>query len=396
MARARGHTGADAPRSSTAAWWEAFAGFWLRDPTRRLTLAGLACALALASFGTQHFRVGKELASGHRVLGASAETVWLPPPTVLRAVSLGSQGFVADLLFLRVAHYFVDHLLTDSQLPHIDLYLDAIWALDAHNRTTYRWGAQVIKFGQRIDREVNDRANRFARLGIEHFPDDAWLYHEIAYNLYLYRHRLPPAEKAAVETLALAYLDIAYKLPGFTLNPNYLAHLYERAGHIDDAVLTSMVAYGVGNAEERRALRLRLLERDRAQVAGQLAWLDRMQRRDWRWLPPALAMLVGPKRLAVPPQDAARPEHWLAEVATDASLARELQLDYVEPVAAVMAPGVAQDAAEWHLPQGSPFSAPPPLPAPITETAAMAALLPPATARGAGTSPVPAAAEEVP
>ncbi len=363
------------PKSSTAIWATEFSAFWLRHPVRRWTLAGLFAALLLATYGTQHFRVTKQLASPQRVIGVAAETVYLPPVAVLRMMSLGSQGFMADLLFIRVAHYFVDHLLSDSQLPFIDLYLDAIWGLDAHNRTTYRWGAQVIKFGQRIDDDVNRRANAFSRLGLEAFPHDPWLYHEIAYNLFAYRLQTEEPERARIEALSLRYLDVAYKLPGFSFDPNYLAYLYERAGAIDTAISTSMSAYALGTAEQRRELRVRLLERDRADAAANLAWLDVMRRRDWPFVSEGLTALMGPQRLTTPPQDAARPENWLAEPETPLELLEELDVPQIEPVAAVLDPGTRRDPAEWHRPIGSPWLTAP-LPEPVTESAANVAMLP--------------------
>ncbi len=384
------------PKSSTAIWASEFSAFWLRHPVRRWTLAGLCTAVLLAGYGTQHFRVTKQLASPQRVVGISAETLYLPPVAVLRMMSLGSQGFMADLLFIRVAHYFVGHLLSDSQLPFIDLYLDAIWGLDAHNGTTYRWGAQVIKFGQRIDDEVNRRANAFARLGLEAFPNDPWLYHEIAYNLFAYRHSAQEPELSRVEALSLRYLDTAYKLPGFSFDPNYLAYLYERAGAIDAAVTTSMSAYALGTVEQRRELRIRLLERDKAGAAANLAWLDVMHRRDWPFVGEALTALIGPQRLTTPPQDAARPENWLAEQETALELLQELDVPQIEPVAQMLDPGTRRDAAEWHRPIGSPWATAP-LPEALTESAANVALLPKSKAELAPASQKAGAGrEEVP
>jgi hypothetical protein len=342
--------------SAAAAWWTEFRTLWLSVPARRLGLLAALAALHLAVYGTQRFRVEATLALPARALGRSAELVLLPPVPALRAASLGHQGLIADLLFIRATHYFVDHLLSDAQLPHLERYLDAIWGLDAHNKTTYRWGAQVIKFGQRIDETVNQRANRIARLGIAHFPHDPWLYHEIAYNLFAYAHLVDEAEAGRRRALALRYLEVAYKLPGFDLDPNYLATLYERAGAADDAVSAALAAYAMGTAEQRRELRLRLQERDRADAAGELAWLDRFRRRDWPWLAEPLAQLVGPRRLTTPPQDASRPENWLAEPPTPPALVEEAALAGARPIAALLLPGAPPPLDEALGDDGSPWT----------------------------------------
>ena len=136
-----------ASTSSLISWWADFSAFWLQSAHQRRVLASLLMLLWLLVFTNQWLHVDKDIARPQRFIGVQAETIYMPPVEALRLASLGHQRFVADLLFVRVAHYFVDHLLSDSQMPFIDLYLNAIWGLDADNRTTYRWGAQVIKFG---------------------------------------------------------------------------------------------------------------------------------------------------------------------------------------------------------------------------------------------------------
>lgn len=327
--------------SSVASWWADFSAFWLSSRRQRLTLAGLLMGVWLLVFANQWLYVSKEIARPQRFLGVQAETIYVPPVATLRLASLGHQSFVADLLFLRVAHYFVDHLLSDSHMPFIDLYLNAIWGLDAHNRTTYRWGAQVIKFGQQIDEQVNARANHFARMGMVYFPQDGWLYHEIAYNLFAYRTRYDEIEGKRRERLALRYLALAYQMPGFSFDPNYLAHQYARAGMMDDSVKAAMASYAEGTAEQRRELRVRLRQRNRADAAEILAWLDETRRRDWPHLNETLATIVGPRRIAAPPIEYWKVENWLPERPVDEKLLDELGIVALHPPRGLLDGGVA-------------------------------------------------------
>jgi hypothetical protein len=296
-----------------------YRSFWLGDPARRLVFLSLLGCLWLAAFGTQWLRGEKEVSGGRRALGAQAETAWLAPVPVLRLASLGSQGLLADLLFIRAAQYFVEHLLTDSRLPWLDAYLESIWGLDARNRSTYRWGAQVIKFGQRIDRDVAQRASRFARQGLFYFPEDPWLHYEIAFNLHFHLQPRDEAEKAASRSLALSYLANAYALPGLGYDPNYLANQYARAGRIEDGAAAALATYEQATAEQRRELRRLLSEHDRGRIAAELAWLDRFHWRDWDYLTETLAGQIGPRRVPVPP-GSARPEDWLPEPPTPAEI----------------------------------------------------------------------------
>lgn len=340
-------------------------------------------SLWLLIFANQWLHTNKDIARPQRYLGIRAETIYVPPVEVLRVASLGNQSFVADLLFLRVAHYFVDHLLGDSQMPYIDLYLDAIWGLDAHNQSTYRWGAQVIKFGQAIDEDVNRRANAFARLGLEHFPLDGWLYHEIAYNIFAYRARYGVIERKQREAVALQYLAMAYQMPGFTLNPNYLAHQYARAGRMTDSVGAAMASYAAGTANERRELRIRLRQRDKNIAAATLGWLDHGHGRDWPILEETLSMVVGPKRITAPPITYYQPENWMPEHPVVPGLLKQLDIAMVQAPRGALDAGDTLDPNEELPMAGRP--APPAPPAPDSVSPSM--FLPRAATAAASESP---------
>lgn len=313
---------------SLFAEWRAF---WLGDELRRMQLWRWMALGFLFLFGAQWFRIDKELAGAHRKVAPNAEVAYVAPVAAMRAASLGNQSFLADLLFLRAAHYFVDHLITDSRLPWLELYLDAVWGLDARIKDTYRWGAQVVKFGQRIDAEVAERANRYARLGLAYFPEDPWLYHEIAFNLRYSLAPLDPKQEQRLRDLALQYLEIAYSFPGFALDPNYLVGQYMRAGRGDDSVQAAMETYAQASEEQRATLRMLLEEKNKTALAAELSWLDEAQHRDWPWAQPALAILLGPKRVAAAPGSAA-PDAYYAEPPTPPELRKRLGVTDVRPV----------------------------------------------------------------
>ncbi len=336
------------PRSRTGSWLHDWRRFWLGTPGRRTQLLVLLCLLWLALFGSQWFRVSKDVAGGRRAVGTTAETVYLPPAPVLRMASLGNQSFLADLVFMRATRYFVDHLLTDSHLPWIELYLQAIWALDAHDRTTYRWGSQVVKFGQTIDADVGRRANRFARLGLQYFPDDPWLYHEIAYNLHYTLAGAEPEHAKEYKELGAKYLEVAFSFPSFQYDPNYLVSQYSHAGNVDEGIRAALLSYATAQEDQRRELRITLEEHDKAGTAAELAWFDVVHQRDWPYLAPALSSLVGPKRQLAPPLQAWLPEAWAAEPPTDPKLLTRLDIKHITPPLAERPP--ADEAFSAELP----------------------------------------------
>lgn len=309
---------------SLAHWWRDLRSFWFDAEGRRLQLGALLCTLWLAGFGTQWFYLKKELAGAKKALGNSAETIYVPPVNVLRMASLGQQSFAADMLFLRAAHYFARHLVTDSRLPWLDLYLEAIWGLDAHNRSTYRWGSQVVKFGQKIDTDVSLRASQFARRGLQYFPTDAWLYHEIAFNL---RYGVTPKDEADRKhwrDLALSYLELGFSMPNVGTDPNYLVAQMASAGREDDAVQAAISGYALATEAQRRDLRQQLQRRNKAQWAGQLAWYDTVHLRDWPGMEDTTALFLGAKRVAAPPLRSSDPDAWLAEPPAPDAVRKEL------------------------------------------------------------------------
>lgn len=309
-----------------------FLAFWWDVPAKRRQLAGLWLALLCSLVAAQWFRLEKDLAAADRRVAAAAEVAYLAPVPALRMASLGNQGLVADLLFLRAAHYFVDHLITDSRLPWLDLYVRAMWGLDAHNRQSYRWASQVVKFGQRIDDDVARRANSFARLGIEYFPSDAWLYHEIAFNLRYDVVAKDAADQARLRELALRYLELAYSFPGFAFDPAYLVQQYSRAGMGDDSVRAALATYSQATEAQRQTLLTMLLDRNKVALAGQLAWLELVRQRDWPYAGPSLPLWLGQRTVIAPPLQAHRPEGYLRPRPTDPALAEQFARIPLEPL----------------------------------------------------------------
>ncbi len=320
------------PRDPAPSQRAEFLAFWWAVPAKRAQLLALWLALMCALVCAQWFRLEKDLAAADRRVAASAEVAYLAPVAAMRMASLGNQGLLADLLFLRAAHYFVDHLITDSRLPWLDLYLHAMWGLDAHIRQSYRWGSQVVKFGQRIDDDVARRANRFARLGLEYFPSDAWLYHEIAFNLRYDVAAKDAAGQARLRELALQYLELAYSFPGFAFDPAYLVQQYSRAGMGDDSVRAALATYSQATEAQRQTLLTMLLDRNKAALAGQLAWLELVRLRDWPYAGSSLPLWLGPRTLAAPPLLAHRPEGYLRPRPTDPGLAEQFARIPLEPL----------------------------------------------------------------
>jgi len=222
-------------------------------------------------------RLDLQLAAAEMTPGEQAETVYLPPATMLKVASLGYPNFLSDLLFLRAAHYFHDHLEGDRIFEHLETYVEAVKALDPYNKRLYGWAAQVVKLGQVISKDVIARSNAYAFEGLEYFPDDWRLYWDIGFN---YFHDYPAKdeeEELAMRKKALPYIALAAALPGSELDANFVSGLYERENDEEMAVFHLYLRYWEASPEQREQIRGNLVRH------GSLANAERLKRLEERW-----------------------------------------------------------------------------------------------------------------
>ncbi len=146
---------------------------------------------------------------------------------------------------------------------------------------------------RRTSHEPVEKANEYARRGIERFPDDWHLYFLIGFN---YRVEWPtdsPEEKAKMREMATPYLRVAAALPGSELDPNYIAKLMTDQNEEELALLHIGMGYWKASEEERRSLRgymISLGERASAEHVRRIeeSWLE-----EFPYMQPTLFELLG-------------------------------------------------------------------------------------------------------
>lgn len=271
-----------------ARWADAWLRWWVANSSRRwmvfILLASVLCGFVatrdsrldlryrvggvdrdipgpgpsrLAWFEQERVRRAAEGPEDIRLRGS--ETVYLPPHEVLRFAALGHQGFMADLLFVRVHGYWSSHLWLDRRFPWLDLYMNAIIALDPDNERIYYWASQVVKYGQLIDEATIEKSNHYSRLGIERFPDNFEYYLAIGHN-YLFEGQVKnEADRAERLKRALPYIEIATTLPGTRLDPNFVMELHERNNDQAAALHLASITYWKTDPKQRRTMRARMI-----------------------------------------------------------------------------------------------------------------------------------------
>lgn len=227
-----------------------------------------------------------------RAMGSAlaAETLYLPPPAVLRFLSLGHPAAVADLLFVRAHAYFLSHFFADRRFEWLDVYLNAITALDPDNPKVYLWAAQVLKQGQMINDPIVAHANRFLEAGLERFPNDWRLHMDLGFNLY-FEMAGTDAEKAANRLRGRDHFATAAGLPGAPIDPNFVAELFERKNQGGLAINYALQKYYEANPDQRAQLLRRIGALSEVMAKG-LKDEEARWRANWAFLPVSLFALV--------------------------------------------------------------------------------------------------------
>lgn len=222
----------------------------------------------------------------------AAETLYVPPTILLKALSLGYRTALADLLFVRAHSYFLTHFFADRIFTWLDNYYEAIVGLDPDNPKVYLWAGQVVKYGQHIDDRTVRRANTFLEQGIERFPEDWRLHMDLGFNLYFEFKGANEAEKALARLRARDHFAIAAGLPGAPIDPNFVAELFERGHEEGLAIAYALQKYYEATDDQRKQLVRRI-----GTISQVLAEGIQGEERRWKsgfpFIPVALFSLVG-------------------------------------------------------------------------------------------------------
>ena len=277
-----------------ARWLASWLTYWLGDPRRRVMLVVISALCVWAVLGTRVERLELRFEEALVSRAQAAESFFIPPAIALEAASLGHPAFVADMLFMRAAMYFINHLFTDRVFEWLDTYMQTIIALNPDNPRFYEWASQSVKFGQLITNDVLERSNDYARRGIERFPDHWRFYYDIGFNYYMEWKFEGEEEREAMRKRALPWFSIASALPGSSLDPNFVAELYLQDNDVEMALFHAYQRYWEASERERTALRARINRFESEAAARRLADIEADWVARYPYVPIGLFELLGP------------------------------------------------------------------------------------------------------
>ena len=136
------------------------------------------------------------------------EVLLVPSSEIIRHMDLGHHTLAADLLLIRANIYYGEHMLTDEQLPWLNVFVDVLLGVDPKFKKAYFWSSLVTLYQERKVSNVEKwqviRANQILAQGMKEYPQDYRFPARIAFNLY---YELGELEKS------LPYFQQAARLP---------------------------------------------------------------------------------------------------------------------------------------------------------------------------------------
>jgi hypothetical protein len=266
-----------------------------QNARRGLAAAGVLCLLAGVV-------VAQDAAVARRArFPAGEDALYLPRPSVLRALSLGHVELAADLVFIRAVIYFGTELQQKGEARWLENYLDTITQLDPRWKTPYRWAGVVTMYNGRpiTNREVM-LSSHFLELGVQKFPDDWELPFMLGCNQLFELTSDDPAQKAEWRRSGGEWIRHAALVGGAPPWVPLLAATIMRQEGEEEAAVRHLEQVYVSTQDEqtRNELRNRLIglhaRIDLARELRERQEFERTWKRTLPYVPADLFVAIGP------------------------------------------------------------------------------------------------------
>jgi tetratricopeptide (TPR) repeat protein len=201
-------------------------------PSRRITIAASSLLVVCLTASVLLLRTIDRERTGATL----EEVLYISSPTLLKRMSLGYDGLLADIYWTRAVQYFGDKLTRGSE--HFGLLaplLDITTTLDPHLMVAYEYGANFLAPKIPGGAGQPQRAIELVEFGIRNNPNLWHLYYDLGFIYYMDLADYDKAEKA--------FADGA-KLPNtHQIMPLMAARMAEHAGNIETARMMWVTTY---------------------------------------------------------------------------------------------------------------------------------------------------------
>jgi tetratricopeptide (TPR) repeat protein len=114
------------------------------------------------------------------------EVLYVPSPRLVKRLSLGYDGLLADAYWTRAVQYFgTKHVLGTQQYPLLAPLLEITTVLDPQLTVAYEFGANFLATKPPFGAGMPQRAIQLAEYGIRNNPNDWQLYYDLGFIYYL-------------------------------------------------------------------------------------------------------------------------------------------------------------------------------------------------------------------
>lgn len=162
-------------------------------PSRRTT-AVLAVILVVC-LAAAVFTVAR--ADRARPSATLEEVLYIPSPPVVKRMSLGYNGLLADIYWTRAVQYFGrKHVLRSQEYKLLAPLLNITTQLDPHLTVAYQFGAIFLTQPPPNGAGDPDAAIKLVQYGIRENPDDWHLYYNLGFIYYLEKKDYADAAQA--------------------------------------------------------------------------------------------------------------------------------------------------------------------------------------------------------
>src|SRR6202030_2542646 len=162
-------------------------------PSRPITIAASALLISCLAGSVLLLRQLDRERSGATL----EEVLYISSPTLLKRMSLGYDGLLADVYWTRAVQYFGDKLQRGSE--HFDLLaplLEITTTLDPHLLVAYEYGSNFLAPKIPGGAGQPQRAIKLAEFGIRNNPNQWHLYYDLGFIYYMELKDYADAEKA--------------------------------------------------------------------------------------------------------------------------------------------------------------------------------------------------------
>jgi tetratricopeptide (TPR) repeat protein len=115
------------------------------------------------------------------------EVLYLPSGKVLKALSLGHYGLIADIYWMRAVQYYGGKRLQNAnQFELLGPFIDIATTLDPQLLHAYRFGSIFLSEKSPVGAEQPEKAISLLEKGIRHNPNEWQLYRDLGFVYYWY------------------------------------------------------------------------------------------------------------------------------------------------------------------------------------------------------------------